>query len=644
MRKTLLLPFFAFLFSSTHILAQNDVLFSVGETKVKKSEFEYIYKKNNFNNKADFSRKSLQDYLDLYINFRLKVKEAIAQGLDTSDRFKEELGAYEKQLLDSYVDKEVSEKLIRQEYERSKTDINISHIFFSTGKDGSEADALEKANAAYQKIKAGASFEEVAKSSSEDKQTAVKGGKVGWLNSYQLSFPELEEVAYNLKVGEITEPVRTRSGYHILKLNETRPAKQKIKAAIIKRFFPITDASEAAKKATEDTILAAYAKLKKNVPFEEIVQQYSEDDVSKSNKGELDWFGINTYAKVFEDNAYALKDGEYSAPFSTSTAWYIVKKLQTAKPLTYEEAIPVLKAKLAASPQYQYELDKFTQKVIAASGIKEYKENYPAFKQRLIQLSQDGPFLYRDTADAKPLLQAGTKTYNENDFGRKIQEIFYTVYPQAGLDKYDVLIKNTVQTFVIEEYKKDIRQNNQEYKALMDEYRNGIMIFALSENNIWNKASEDSTGLLAYYNAHKTDFNLKKRATVRKITAATDKQAKAIYKYLSLHPKVSDDSLIAELKSIGLSSANLNVQVLDATKTKLNISVASLSLPKLTGNKYELTQVYNLQPPKTRVFEECRGYVVAAYQEYLEKQWLQQLRQKYPVVVDKAVFETLVHK
>ena len=114
-----------------NIVAQDNTLFSIGETKVKKSEFEYIYQKNNFNNKADYSRKSLEDYLNLYINFRLKVKEALAQDLDKDDKFKEELNSYDKQLLDSYIDKDIVDKLIQQEYERSKTDVNVSHIFIS---------------------------------------------------------------------------------------------------------------------------------------------------------------------------------------------------------------------------------------------------------------------------------------------------------------------------------------------------------------------------------------------------------------------------------------------------------------------------------------------------------------------------------
>lgn len=645
MRKCLLFSYFIFLFFPSVVHAQENTLFTIGNTKVEKSEFEYIYKKNNFSNKADFSKKSLEDYLDLYINFRLKVKEAIAQGLDTGARFKEELKTYERQLLDSYADKEILDKLIKQEYERSKTDINVSHIFFTVNDKGdTENEVLLKAKEVYKKLKAGAKFELEATQNSEDKQTAKKGGNVGWVNSFQLSYPELEEAAYSMKVGEISEPIRTRSGYHILKLNETRVAKPKIRVAIIKRFFPLGDSSASAMKAIEDTMQSVYTKLKNKIPFETLVQQYSEDDATKTNKGELGWFGINTYAKIFEDNAYALKDEEFSVPFKTKTAWYIIKRLETEKPVSYTESIPILKTKLLNSLQYQYEKDKFIHKIKDANNIKEITENYPAFKQRLIDLNEKGYFAYRDTSNAKPLLRTNTKIYTENDFGKKIQESFYNTNPQQGGDKFDALIKNTAQDLVIDFYKNKIKQDNLEYKALMNEYRNGIMIFALSELKVWNKASEDSIGLLAYYNNHKDNFNLKKRATVRVISASTEKQAKAIHKYLQLHPQISDDSLLIEIKKNGLSIADLNTQMVDETKTKLNITQASLSFPKLNGNKYEITQVYNLQPAKSRTFTECRGYVVAAYQEDIEKGWLQQLRQKYPVEINKIVLESMIRK
>lgn len=643
MRKNLLVLLSFFLGCTYMTFAQDEVLFTVGDTPVKRSEFEYIYKKNNFSNKADYSRKSLEDYLHLYINFRLKVKEAMAEGLDQNDRFKEELGTYEKQLLDSYIDKDVMEKLVKQEYERGKTDVNVSHIYFAVSASVSDSEALRKARDVYAKIKSGMSFEEAAKLS-EDKQTAGSGGKIGWVNSFQIAFPEVEEALYAMQPGEISGPVRSRIGYHILRLNETRPARPKLKAAIIKRFFPISDSSAAGKKKVEDSIRAAYAMLKDNVPFEKVVERYSEDETSSGNKGLIDWFGINVYAKVFEDAVYALKDGEYSQPFKTSTAWYIVKRVETAKPLSYEEAAPVLKTKLQNLPQYQYELDQFLQKLDDRLAVKHFTVNYPAFKQRLVALAVATPFVYRDTIAPKVLLQIGTRVYNENDFGKQIQENFYTIYPKPGMDKYDALIKNTAQNFVMDYYKNEIRNTNQEYKSLMDEYKNGIMIFSLSEKYIWNKASEDSAGLLAYYNTHKSDFDLKKRATLRTIYFDDQKEAGEVYKFLREHPETSDELLGEKMKALGIAEPKLNSQLIEDGKTTENVDMASLSKPQPDGAGFKIVQVLNPLPARSRAFEECRGYVVAAYQEQLEKEWVDTLKKKYPVNVNTQAFEALVKR
>ncbi len=624
------------------IHAEDKVLFTIADTKVNTSEFEYIYQKNNFNNKADYSRKSLEDYLNLYVNFRLKVKEAVAEGLDTNDRFKEELNTYEKQLVESYVEKDMMDKLIKQEYERSKTDVNVSHIFIQPF-ENNWTGAYDKAMEIYNQIKQGLSFEDAVKSS-QDKQSADKGGKIGWFNSYQITLPEVEEAVYNMKVGEVSLPVKTRVGYHILKLNETRPARPRLKVAIIKRFFPVKDTSAQSRKAQEDTIQYIYSRLKSGEPFEKMVAQYSEDESTKYTNGVLDWFGINVYAKVFEETAYALKDGELSAPFKTGTAWYIIKRLETAKPQTLEAAAPIIKSKLLTLPQYQYEMEKFVGKLRDKYNVKEFSDKYPSFKARLSGFALVSPFAYKDTLNPAVLLKIGDRPYTENDFGKKIQEIYYMVIPRQGMDKNDALINKTVQTFILDYYKKDIKENNGEYKALMEEYKNGIMIFSLSEKNVWNKASEDSLGLITYYNEHKSDFTLRKRATVRTVTVDNAQLSKSVSKMLQADRGLTDDMLSAKMKSLGIENPKINSEIAETGKTSININSESLSKPVLKGNEYVITQVYNLQPEKPRAFEECRGYVVAAYQEYLEKQWLEELRKKYPVTLNKEVFETLVKK
>jgi peptidyl-prolyl cis-trans isomerase SurA len=644
MNRILLATFFILIFNLSNLaIAQDETLFTVGDTKVKKSEFEYIYKKNNFNNKADFSKKSLEDYLNLYINFRLKVKEAIAQGLDTTPIFKAELDKYQQQLLDSYLDKEVLQKLIKQEYERSQKDVNISHVFFKSNNENDIATAKLKCEAAAKKINEGIPFSELV-SSSEDNKSKNHNGNLGWFNSYQIALPEIEEAVYALQTGQISAPVKTKLGYHIIRLNETRPARQMIKVAIIKQYFPLNDTSAITMKIVEDSMQAAYKKLMAKTPFENVVEQYSQDDESAANKGVLGWFGINKYASVFEDAAYALKDGEFSKPFRTASAWYIVKRMETAKPTTYETSIATLKTKLVSLPIYQYELDKFLDKLKLKYAIQLNEEAMQSFKFRLDELSKNMPFTYRDTMTPKTILKIGKRDFTENDFGKNIQTKYYAVFSKSGDDKSTFLIKNTVQQFILDYYKNEIRATNEEYNALMNEYRNGIMIFTLSENNIWNKASEDTTGLRSFYNENTSNFDLKNRAKVRIFSVDNPFSAKKIIQILKKQSSNTDDSISTMIKNVGVKDFTLNSSVLDETKTNLNISQSSISEPVLQNNKYVITQVLQPQQARKTTFAESKGYVVAAYQEYLENKWLEVLKLKYPIKLNNSVFDSLVKK
>ncbi|MCB0506662.1 MAG: peptidylprolyl isomerase [Bacteroidetes bacterium] len=645
MKKVLLSIYvLLFFFSPTFLSAKDEVLFTVGDTKVNKSEFEYIYQKNNFNNKADFSKKSLQDYLDLYINFRLKVKQAIALGLDTSYDFQSELATYEQQLLDSYLDKEITQKLIKQEYDRSKTDVLLSHIFFRVDNPSEDQAAYKKCLDVYNKIKNGASFAELV-SMSDDEKSAKKGGQLGWFNSYQIALPEVEDAAYTLAVGQVSAPIKSKIGYHILRVDKTRPAYPKIKVAIIKRFLPVGDTSQVLLNSIADTIQAAYKALQLKVPFEKVVQKYSQDESSIDNKGILGWMSINKYAKVFEDNAYSLKDGEYSKPFKTGTAWYIVKRLETEKPMKYVDVAQVLKAKLLNLPVYQYETDKFINKLRNQYNVKEFADAEESFKNRLIEISVKIPFTYVDTSNPNTIIQIENKNYTENDLGAIIQDKFYSFYTASGKDKFTGLINKAIETLIINHYKEEIKNNDTEYKALMNEYKNGIMIFSLSERNVWNKASVDSVGLEQFYNSHKSQFDLKNRATVRTINLTNKSSVKQVNKFLQKNPNISDDSLWQHLTQKGAEQSNvINSKVLDETQTTLNVKENSISQKKLGDGTYQIIQVYQTMPAKTPSFEECKGYVVAAYQDFLEKKWIETLKQKYPVNVNQVVFESLVKK
>lgn len=311
-------------------LAQKDsdpVLFKVEGVPVHVSEFTYIYSKTN-GKSADFSRKSLEEYLDLYTKFKLKVYKAREMRLDTITSLKEELAGYRRQLADSYlIDKSVTEQLVKEAYDRVQQDVDISHIFLSIKENASPQDTLaayEKLMAAKKRIESGTPFSTVAKEVSEDKSAEKNGGHIGFITAL---FPNgmyaLESAAYKLPIGKVSNPVRTNSGYHLLTVHARRPARGEIEAAHI-LIRKTSDKPELAKMRID----SIYQLIQAGEAFEGIARERSEDRQSAANGGYVGFFGINRYEKPFEDAAFSLqKDGDYSKPFETSVGWHIVKRV-----------------------------------------------------------------------------------------------------------------------------------------------------------------------------------------------------------------------------------------------------------------------------------------------------------------------------
>ena len=272
-------------------------LFTVGNEKVTVSEFEYVYNKNNVNNQANYSDTSLRNYLNLYENFRLKVREAEAMKLDTIASLKNELEGYRKQLAKSYLtDREITDKLIQEAYERSKTDLNASHILIKCDENANPADTL----IAYKRIVAlkkiidkGESFEKLARDSSEDPSAKTNDGNIGWFSVFGTIYP-FESMAYSLKKGQVSQPVRTEFGYHLIKLNNSRPARGQIHVAHLLIHFP-DKATEAQKDAAHKKVDSVYALIRSGkITFEEAVKTYSDDKGSRASGGVLPWFGIRS--------------------------------------------------------------------------------------------------------------------------------------------------------------------------------------------------------------------------------------------------------------------------------------------------------------------------------------------------------------
>lgn len=614
----------------------------IGGRPVSVEEFNYIYKKNNINNAANYSRQSLEEYLQLFINYKLKVLQAEELGMDTLNELVAEYKGYEQQLYESYITKTIIDPLVEQEYARSKFDMGVSHIFISK----KTPEAEKKIKEVHAQLKKGVAFEKLAAEFSEDQNSAPQGGKIGYFTALQIGYPQLEDAVYNTPVGQFSAPVETAIGYHVVKVFDKRPARGRIKVAIIKRNLKEDDAEQQAKTAA--LVDSLYKLAISGADFGDLATRFSEDQLTNLRAGEMDWFGINQYTKLFEDAAFALKkDGEISKPVKTPTAYYIIKRMMITLEQPYTEAEPVLRTKILKSRMYTEAINKLMSDVKSRFGYKDYPQALEAFKVRMDTYVNKFPFKYSEEENPETLLEIDGKKISANDFGRIMNTVANKVIGKSGQERTDAIFEETMKQVVLDAHKNNLPKENPEYKALLDEYRNGVLIFELTREKVWNKAVMDSSGLFAFFESRRDEYLWKERLLVRKYVVKDEAGFQTIKVLIKDNPQLSmsDYGKLLEQNELKVS----DVQELTLEKGVAE-EAAELSWEKGAvqlinkNNQLAAYHVLEVLPAGRKEYSECKGYVIADFQEYLEKNWMAELRSQYPVEFNKAVFEKLVKK
>ncbi len=658
MNKQFVLILAFFLVGMMPAFAQNDpVLFSVNGNDVHVSEFKYIYEKSN-GKEADYSRASLEKYLDLYKDFKLKIARAREMKLDTIPALKRELNGYRKKLANSYlIDKEVADRLAREAYNRKKQDVRISHIFFSLKHLRSPGDTLaiyKKAQEIRKRLDRGESFEEIAKIVSEDKSTKDKGGDIGYFTAiFPPGFYQMEEAAYNTPVGKVAGPIRSVSGYHIIKVTDKRPARGEMEIAqILFSKEPGVDDKIIKERAER----ALYAIKNGNMPFDEAAKKFSDDKTSAAKGGYVGFIGINRFEQPFEDAVFALKqDGEYSDIVESSIGFHIIKRLRKKEIGSYKKEKRAILTKLRKDPRYQMAIDAFVEKTKKEAH---FKADAKAYAQWVAGLP-DSTFLTHKwkpnrKKDQTVLFTLGGKSVTISDldefayrdtrkrlrYGRK------TKVADAAKEIYNDFLKDRVMSYA----ESTLDKKYPEFKALMREYEEGILLFDISRKEVWDKASEDSVGLAEFYPTVQNEFNWEERATV--VTYTIPKL------YESLLPKIRKKAKRKTPAKL-LAKFNKKKEILSMNRETFEKSKAPKDVKKvwkkggMTETTFDIKRqpqtasfkiIEKILPAGPKKLEDARGYAIAKYQDYLEDHWVKSLRNQYKVDVHKDVFESLVKK
>ena len=647
-RKILFLIYSIFI--ANIVFSQTETLMTIGNKKIPKQEFIRIYKKNNTNSINNI--KSVDDYLQLFENFKLKVIEAENQKLDTNKSFIKELEGYRKQLTKPYLtDKAVDEKLIKEAYQRKQNRVRASHILVMVDKNASPKDtilAYNKAKKIKKRLLAGEDFAKLAKELSDDPSAKNNGGDLGYFSAFQMVYP-FENAVYHLKLNQISDPVRTKYGYHIIKLTDKKPNPGKIKVAHIMIATPPSMKDEERKKAKEK-IYDIFNKLKNGENFGELAKKYSDDKGSGRKGGELPWFGTGRMVPEFENAAFSLKNkGDYSQPIQTKFGWHIIKLIDT-KPLgNFDQMKDELKAKLSKDARANQ-----SRKAVIARLKNEYKFTYNKNSLKDFYKVVDNTIFTGKWNKSKAAKL--TKTLYTLDGKEHSQQEFadYLANNKKTLNKTDIksyvnkLFNKFIDDNIIKYEESRLPQKYPEFKYLLQEYHDGILLFNLTDKMVWTKAIKDTAGLHKYYNEHKNNYLWNKRvdASIYTVPANINDKARKIAlkrikknlnkaETLDLLKKIAkkDKSMVTIEDKIFKKDEN---KMVDDTNWKIGIGKSTID-----GNKASFVYINKIVEPSPKPFKDCKGLVTADYQNYLEKEWIKSLRKKYPIKINKDVLQSV---
>jgi peptidyl-prolyl cis-trans isomerase SurA len=682
---------------SSIINAQEPVVMTINSKPITKSEFEAVYKKNN-GKELKTNSKSVKEYVDLFSLFKSKVFEAESMGLDTLASFRTELGGYRRQLAAPYLtDKNTNENILTEVYARMKSEVRASHILIKVDEAALPKDTLEaftRANiirnatlgklptaseisnydkllkntsdvskelrakdsglykAKFNSVKnladyykaANDKFMDLAPKTSDDPSALENKGDLNYFSAMDMVYP-FENAAYNTKVGEVSPIVRTKFGYHILKVYDKRNFRGEITVAHIMSKFS-KDATEQDKANAKTKILELKEKLK-TMSFEEVAKQFSDDKQTSDKGGQLAPFKSGRLPKAFEDVAFEIKNnGDVSEPVMTPYGWHLIKRIELKTLPTFDEIKNELKAKVARDSRSQMGRVALITRVKKDNNFKENLKNRDEIMKVLdsTYLQASWKASRADKLGNKEIFNLGGKSYTQGDFAKFLETQITFRSPTDITELMKGMYKTWVDESAVAFEDATLEGKYPEFKNLLREYRDGILLFDLTDQKVWSKAVKDTSGLKDFYEKNKNNYLWGERAEVTTYKCLNEKIAKEVR--VLLKAKKSEKEIVDAVNK----SSQLNVSVENVTYLKgenkdvdanWKQGVAEKDAKNEKENKVLVIVVNKVLGKSPKQLNECRGMATADFQNYLETEWLTYLKGKYTVKINEDVLSTI---
>ena len=619
-----------------NVKAQDEVLMTINGEPITKAEFEYIYNKNNSDNAID--KKTLDEYVELFVNFKLKVAEAKAQGLDTTKSFKRELNGYRKQLAKPYLtDAELEDALYKEAYSHFSEDCEVSHILIKTEGEDTLA-SYNKALEVIARLNAGEDFGKVADETSADQSVTRNHGYLGWFTALQLVWP-FEKAMYDLPLNQISTPIKSDYGYHVIKVHNRRPAWGQVNARHIMKVCSESMSEDMQNKKYQEMV-EIKKRLDAGEDFATLAKELSDDKASAQKGGDLGWFGIGRMVRDFEVATYALNPGETSEIIKTRFGYHIInlkekrgvepfekKKADIQRMMQYDSRSTAAKTSFINKLKKEYNFQINNNEVVKAKVLAvQYADNDSLLKIKALE--HDGALI----------------TFADQVIPTSEIVSYYVMTKTMGND-IDAKIEQIAEMKLMQYEDSQLENKYIDFANLMKEYHDGILLFEVSNREVWEKAIKDKKGLEKYFKQNRKNYTwsepryrgfvvkCKDEATAKRLNKEIKRMnPDSVVNYV--RTKVNNDSITFATIERGLwkQGENSHVDLTQFKQTNTQVEVnEKLPIVITIGKK--------LKKPETYI--DVRGTITADYQNHLEKLWIENLRNKYTVEINQEVLNTL---